>query len=381
MAENTFDVIVVGVGSMGSAACYHLARRGARVLGLEQFDVPHSLGSGHGYSRMIRLAYFEHPDYVPLLRRSYELWDQLQAELGRDVIHVTGGLMLGPPGAEVVEGSIRSVREHGLPHEILDAAETSKRFPQFVIPEHYRVLHDHKAGLLLPERAIAGYAELALRGGAELHGREAVVDWQTDGSGVTVRTAKQAYRAAKVIFCGGAWTSRLVSELGVALTITRQPLVWVWPKTPELFELGRMPVWIMEHRDGSNHYGFPMLPDNPGLKLATHVRGSVVADPDALDRQPHDADEQAIRPMLRDHLPAADGPVLSVRICMYTNSPDSHFIVDRHPRHPNALLACGFSGHGFKCASALGEALAELALDGKSRLPLGFLGLSRFGIP
>lgn len=376
--KQSFNVIVVGVGSMGSAACYHLARRGVRVLGLEQFDVPHSLGSGHGYSRMIRLAYFEHPDYVPLLRRSYALWDELQAELRRDVIHVTGGLMVGPPGAEVVEGSIRSVREHGLPHDILDAAETRKRFPQFVIPEDYKILHDHKAGLVLPERAIAGYAELAMRRGAELHGRETVVEWKAEADGVTVRTSKGTYSAGKVIFCGGAWTSRLVSELGVPLTVTRQPLVWVWPKKPELFGLGRMPVWIMEHRDRSNHYGFPMLPDNPGLKLATHVRGSVVTDPDALDRQPRDADEQAIRPMLRNHLPEADGPVLSVRICLYTNSPDGHFIVDRHPRHANVLLACGFSGHGFKCASAIGEALAELALDGKSRLPLGFLGLSRF---
>ena len=263
--------------------------------------------------------------------------------------------MLGPPGAEVVEGSIRSVREHGLPHEILSAEETRKRFPQFVIPDDYRVLHDHMAGLVLPERAIAGYAELAMRRGAELHGREAVVEWKVDGEGVSVRTTKQTYSAGNVIFCGGAWTSRLVSELGVPLTVTRQPLVWVWPRKPELFEMGRMPVWIMEHRDGSNHYGFPMLPENPGLKLATHVRGSVVADPDTVNRQPRDADEEAIRPVLRNHLPEADGPLLSVRICMYTNSPDGHFIVDHHPQHANVLLACGFSGHGFKCASALGK--------------------------
>ncbi len=375
--SNHFDAIVVGVGSMGSAACHHLARRGARVLGLEQFDLPHALGSGHGQSRMIRLAYFEHPDYVPLLRRSYALWEELSAELGRDVIHVTGGLLIGPPGAEVLEGSLRSVREHGLPHELMGAGEAMRRFPQFRLPDDYRVLHDHRAGLVLPERAIAGHAELAMRRGAEIHGREPVTSWETNGEGVVVRTAKADYAAAKVIFCGGAWTDRLVRDLGVPLTVTRQPQVWVWPKQPDPFELGRMPVWIMEHRDGSNHYGFPMLPDGHGLKVATHVRPAPVADVESLDRTPRPADEAAVRPVLRDHIPAADGPLLSVRICMYTNSPDHHFIVDRHPRHAHVILACGFSGHGFKCATAIGESLAQMAIDGHATLPLAFLGLDR----
>jgi len=163
ITKNNFDVIVVGVGSMGAAACFQLAKRGVRVLGLERFDIPNTMGSAGGFSRMIRLAYFEHPDYVPLLRRSYTLWEELAVNLGHDVIFITGGLMLGPPGAAVLEGSIRSVRQHNLPHELLDAAEAMKRFPQFKLPEDYRVLHDHKAGLVLPERAIAGYAELAMR--------------------------------------------------------------------------------------------------------------------------------------------------------------------------------------------------------------------------
>jgi sarcosine oxidase len=372
-----FDVIVVGVGTFGSAACYHLAGRGAQVLGLERFDIPHAHGSAHGYSRMIRLAYFEHPDYVPLLSRSYTLWEALQAELGREVIAVTGGLMIGPPGAEVLEGSLRSVREHNLPHELLDAAEAMRRFPQFRLPDDYRVLHDHMAGLVLPERAVAGHAELALRRGAELRGREPVLDWHRDGTGYAVRTPKATYRAARLLFCGGAWTDRLVRDLGVPLTVSRQPLAWVWPKKPDLFGRGKLPVWIMEHVDGTNHYGFPMLPDNPGLKLATHVRGATV-DPETLDRDPTPADEAAVRPMLRDHLPDADGPLLSMRVCLYTNSPDSHFVVDRHPGHDGVTLACGFSGHGFKFATGLGEALAELTLDGRTTLPIGFLGLGRF---
>jgi sarcosine oxidase len=374
-----FDVIVIGVGTMGSAACYQLAKRGVRVLGLERFDIPNGMGSAHGFSRMIRLAYFEHPDYVPLLRRSYELWDELQAELGREVIRITGGVYIGPPGAEVLEGSLRSVREHDLPHELLDAAEASRRFPQFVIPDDYRCLHDYKAGLVLPERAVAGYAEMALRRGAELHGQEAVISWEPSGNGATVHTNRGSYSAAKLLFCGGAWTDKLVRDLGVPLTVTRQPLAWVWPKQPALFELGKMPVWIMEHRDGSNHYGFPMLPDNPGLKLATHVR-TAPTDAERLDRTAREDDQRTIRWVLENHIPQADGPLLSLRVCMYTNSPDNHFIIDHHPRHDNVTIACGFSGHGFKFASALGETLSELVIDGRTSLPMAFLGLKRFAV-
>jgi sarcosine oxidase len=377
--KKIFDVIVVGVGSMGAASCYQLARRGARVLGLERYNLPHGMGAAAGYSRMIRLAYFEHPDYVPLLRRSYALWEDLQAELGREVIKITGGVYLGPPGAAVLEGSLQSVRQHDLPHELLDSAEAAKRFPQFHLPDDYLCLHDHRAGLVIPERAVAGYAELALRNGAELHGQEPVVSWEPSGSDVIVRTTKAEYSAAKVLFCGGAWTDKLIRDLGVPLTVTRQPLVWVWPKEPALFELGRMPVWILEHRDGSNHYGFPMLPDSPGFKLASHRRNEAV-EIESLDRSAHPADEQAVRGVLRDHIPAANGPLLSINICIYTNSPDHQFIVDHHPRHPNVTIACGFSGHGFKCASGLGEVLAELTLNGESSLPIEFLGLRRFGV-
>ncbi len=377
--KKSFDVIVVGVGTMGAAACYQLALRGVRVLGLERYDIPHAIGAAAGYSRMIRLAYFEHPDYVPLLRRSYELWDQLQTELGRQVIQITGGIYIGPPGASVLEGSLRSVRQHNIPHELLNAEQTARRFPQFRIPDDYNCLHDHKAGLVFPERAVAGYAELALRSGAELHGQEGVVSWEASGDSATVTTTKGRYTAAKVLFCGGAWTEKLVGELGVRLTVTRQPLAWVWPKEPALFELGKMPVWILEHRDGSNHYGFPMLPDNPGFKLASHKR-TVATDADSVDRFANQSDEQAIRGVLEDHIPAANGPLLSMRVCMYTNSPDHQFIIDHHPRHPNVTIACGFSGHGFKCASGLGEVLAQLTLDGKTELPIEFLSLKRFGV-
>jgi sarcosine oxidase len=372
----TYDVIVIGLGAMGSATCHQLAMRGARVLGLEQFDIPNALGSSHGSSRMIRLAYYEHPDYVPLLRRAYELWDELEAQSGQKLLHRTGGLYMGPRDGEIVGGSLRSAREHGLPHELLEPDELRRRFSQFQLPDDWVALHEPEAGFLRPEAVIAVYAGLALRGGAELHGRERVIDWKADGSGVTVTTSRGQYHANQLIFCGGPWSGKLVHDLGIEIRVTRQVLGWVWPKEPEKFALGRIPVWAIDHLDGTIHYGFPMMDDVPGFKLAHHSPGSV-ADPDKVARDPQPGDEETFRPILRKMIPAADGPLLSMKVCMYTNSPDGHFIIDRHPKHERVTVACGFSGHGFKFASVVGEILADLAMSGMARLPLEFLALSR----
>ena len=375
-----FDVIVIGVGAMGSSACWHLARRGIRVLGLEQFDIPHALGSSHGQSRMIRLAYYEHPDYVPLLRRAYELWHELEAASGQKLLHLTGGLYMGPPDGEIVAGSLQSARTHGLAHEVLTRDELARQFPQFQLPESYVALHEPQAGFLVPERVISAYAELALRAGAEIHGREPVLDWKQEPGGITVRTARGEYRADKLIVCGGAWSARLLADLDLRLTVTRQVLAWVWPKEPELFALGRLPVWAIDRLDGTIHYGFPMMSDVPGFKLAHHGPATPT-DPDRVAREVLPGDQQTFRPVLRAMIPAADGPLLSMKVCLYTNSPDHHFIIDRHPRHDRVTIACGFSGHGFKFASVVGEILADYATAGATRHPAGFLGLRRLAGP
>jgi sarcosine oxidase len=372
-----YDVIVVGVGAMGSSACYHLARRGARALGLEQFDIPHALGSSHGFSRMIRMAYYEHPDYVPLLRRAYELWREVERASGQTLFHETGGVYMGPPGGEIVSGTVRAAREHGLPHEVLSRDDLARRFPQFHVPDHFTGVWEPRAGFLLPEKVVAAQAELALRAGAELHGREEVLQWDTGDDVAVVRTSKGEYRADQLIFCGGPWTGKLVRDLGVELAVTRQVLGWTWPRRPELFATNAFPVWGIEAPDGSLSYGFPMMSDNPGLKVARHGRGPVT-DPDHVLRAGTPADEVEVHEILNRNLPDGDGPLLSLRVCLYTNSPDGHFIIDRHPKHPRVTLACGFSGHGFKFASVVGEVLADLALDGRSPLPVGFLGSQRF---
>jgi sarcosine oxidase len=371
-----FDVIVVGVGAMGSSACWHLAQAGLRVLGLERFDIPHALGSSHGQSRMIRLAYYEHADYVPLLRRAYELWDALEAETGQKILSRTGGLYMSPPGGEIVRNSTAAARLHGLEHEVLDRAELARRFDLFQVPDDWSALYEPEAGFLVPELAVRAFADAANARGAELHTGEQVLAWTTDAHGATVHTDRQTYHADRLIFCCGAWTGKIVADLGAPLHVTRQVMGWVRPKDPGRFELGNFPVWAIEKSDGTVYYGFP-LHDGPGLKVAHHGPDRPT-DPDTVERAELPGDDETFRPALRDYLPLADGPLLDLRVCLYTNSPDHHFIVDRHPHLPRVTLACGFSGHGFKFASVIGEILAQLAVSGRSTLPVEFLSLRRF---
>ncbi|WP_428267126.1 N-methyl-L-tryptophan oxidase [Haliangium sp.] len=394
MSQPHYDVIVIGLGAMGAATCHALAARDVRVLGLERFDIPHGLGSSGGHSRLIRLAYYEHPDYVPLLRRAYAGWDALGEELGTPVLHRTGALYLGRPEGELIAGSVRAARAHGLAHELLDEAQVHERCGPFRVPAHFAALYEPDAGFVLCERAIAGFAAGALRRGASLRGREPVQRWHADAAGVSVTTARATYHADQLVITAGAWTGALAHELGVELTVTRQVAGWVWPRAPERFTLGRFPCWAVEHDapgfDGI-YYGFPLmtghLADVPGLKVGHHAPGPQT-DPDAVvgagaDRRayaPTDADEADFRPGLSTYLPDADGPLLSMRVCMYTLSPDRHFVIDRHPGHDRVTVGCGFSGHGFKLAPAMGEALADLATTGASDLPIGFLSMIRSGL-
>lgn len=373
-----YDVIVVGLGAMGSAAAFHLARRGQRVLGLEQFEIPNTLGSSHGQSRMIRLAYYEHSDYVPLLRRAYELWDELGALAGQKLLHRTGGIYMGPPTGHVVSGATRAAQHHGLAHEFLDRHALKSRFPIFDLPDDFAGVWEPEAGFLSPEKCILAHVDLALRHDADLRAHEAVLDWSSSSAGVTVRTAESTYHAGRLVFCSGAWTAKLLGDLSVRLQVTRQVLGWVWPKSrADRFQLGRFPVWGIEQPDGSLAYGFPILPDFPGLKIARHAPG-IPADPDLVSRTITPVDQKEVQSILCRYLPEAAGPVLALRTCLYTNSPDSHFLLDRLPGHGNVYLAAGFSGHGFKFSSVMGLALADLAVRNCTDLPIGFLSLGRF---
>lgn len=376
-ALHMFDVVVVGIGTMGSAACEALARRGASVLGLDQFDIPNAQGAHSGASRMFRMAYYEHPDYVPLLRRSLELWLDLERRSGTRLLYQTGALYMSPPNGDLVSRSAQAAERFELEHELLGAGELKKRFPQIVLPREHRGLLERAGGFIVPELAVGVMARQAGVAGAEIHGREGVTEWSADGEGVTVRTARGEYRGKTLILCGGPWSAKLCRGLGVAVTVTRQTMWWVQPKRAELFSMSRLPCWAIERQPGALFYGFPMTPWRPGFKLALHAPGTP-DDPDRPDRTIRPEDEAPVRECLRRFFPEADGPVLAAAVCHYDNSPDGHFIIDRHPQHQNVIVATGFSGHGFKFAPAIGQALAEMTLDGATTLPFEFLRLARF---
>ncbi len=371
----SFDVIVVGLGVMGSATAYHLARRGLRVLGLERFWPPHWLGSSHGRSRIIREAYYEHPTYVPLVRRAYELWAEVEAEAGRRLFLQTGGLTVGPPESELVQGSLLSARTHGVAHEVLTAAEVRARFPALHPDPEMVAVWEQRAGVLFPEMGVAALLGLARRHGAELKFGQEVTGWDADGSGVQVQTRMGTYRAERLVIAAGAWVTRLVPDLPVQ--VERQVIVWFEPRSnPQAFRPGHLPVFIVEHAPGKQFYGLPDLGE--GIKIARHHDGELV-DPDLVDREVREGEVESVRELLRRYVPAADGSVLTAAVCLYTNAPDHHFIVDFHPAHPEVLILSPCSGHGFKFGPAIGEIAADLVTVGRSRVDVSFFGLGRLG--
>lgn len=376
-----FDIIVLGVGAMGSSACWHLARRGVRVLGIEQYDIAHAQGSSGGDTRLVRQAYYEHTDYVPLLQRAYEHWDTIGDEIGTPLLRRTGGLYLGRPDRPFIAGSRKAADEHELAYDTLDRAAVAERFPRFDMPEHFAAMYEHDAGFVYSERAIAAFTQQATAHGATIRANERVTRWSADAHGVTVDTNRGQYTADRLVIAAGPWAATVASAFAPLLTVTRQVLGWVAPLNPSDYTMERFPCWAIEddtpNFDGV-YYGFPMIDPEDGLKLAHHAADTAIAHPDDLDRTPHDTDEADFRPVLDRYLPGAAGPTRRMHVCMYTCSPDHHFIVDRHPNERRVTIATGFSGHGFKFASVVGEALADLSMHGRSDLPIGFLGFDRF---
>ena len=374
----TFDVIVAGVGSVGSAACYHLARRGVKVLGIDRFEIPHVEGSHHGHSRMIRQAYFEHPDYVPLLRRAYELWHELQRISNEQFFHLTGGLYIGPEDGAIVPGSLKAAQTHGLDHALLSADEVRSRFPDIRPPAGHLHFYEALGGFLVPEESIRTHAEAARQAGATIQTGEVVRSWSAHPDHVELATDKATYTADKLVLCGGAWSRELAPQLGIELQVTRQVLAWFRPLGDlERFAPGRFPCWFIESDPPYGHYGFPIRPGDPGLKIAVHKPGEPI-DPGVAPEPPRSGEIERLRAVLDEYFPGCAGELAQACTCKYTVSPDSHFIVGVHPEQERVSLACGLSGHGFKFSSVLGEAMADLAADGRSDLPIGFLAPSRF---
>ncbi len=380
--SESYHTIVLGLGAMGSATAHHLARRGRRVLGLERFTPAHDRGSSHGKSRIIRLAYAEDPAYVPLLRRAYELWHELDASADERVIDLTGGLMLGAADSPLVAGAARSAREHGLAHELLDAPAIRRRFPQFNVPDGAVGLYEDAGGVVYPEAAIRAHLRGAAAAGAELRFEEPALRWEAAPSGdrVRVTTPRGSYEAERLVIAAGAYAPELLAGTGLPLSVQRNVLYWFDAGARrELFSPGRCPIFIWELPDGRSAYGFPDLPGPPGgVKVAFHGHGPLVT-PETIDREVHADEVAAMRAFLAECMPdLAGGALLATATCMYTLTPDEHFLLDAHPQHPQVLICSPCSGHGFKFASVVGEIMADLAETGATRHPIGPFRAARF---
>ncbi len=371
-----YDAIVIGVGGMGSAAVFHLACSGLKTLGIEQFDIPHGYGSSHGSTRIIRLGYAEGPEYVPLLRSAYAYWRELEAVSGKSILRLTGGLDVGPENSWTVEGSRRSCLAHGLEFEELDGNAVNRRFPGYRLPASARAVYQAQSGYLLSELAIAAYAEAARARGAEIHAGERVRSWRRDAGGLRVETDAGSYSAARLAITAGAWTDKLCPPLRDMCRPERQVMLWTVPTEPALFAPARFPVFVLEAPSG-RFYGFPDH-RGEGFKIGKchHLR-QYVDDPDRMDRECGAADEAVLREAVAEYFPAANGPARKLRACLFTNSPDEHFILDRCPGEADVFVATGFSGHGFKFCSVIGKIVAEFCLDRPSSWNIRRFRLSR----
>jgi monomeric sarcosine oxidase len=371
-----YDAIVLGAGGVGGAALFHLARRGVKVLGIDRFNPPHDRGSTHGHTRVIRQAYFEHPDYVPLLIESYRLWRELEGLSQRNLLHQIGLIQVGPAGGVVVPGVLRSAEEHELAVEQLTAAGVEKWWPGLRASDDLVGVFEPEAGYLLVDDCVDAHLNAARAAGAKILTDTEVQTWTADDREVRVQTSRGELTAKRLVISAGAWAGQLLADLNVRLEVRRKSLFWFETKSAEYEVAADFPVFLFELPEGV-FYGFPKL-DARGVKIAEHTGGRVVEDPLVVDRTVDDSEKQRVTDFLVKHLPGVSQHMTDHAVCLYTMSPDEHFIVDRHPRHANVVFAAGLSGHGFKFVPVLGRALAELVLDGSPNVPIGFLSLQRF---
>jgi sarcosine oxidase len=376
--QQRYNAIVLGLGAMGSATLCQLALRGWRVLGLEQFSEGHSLGSSHGDSRIIRETYFEHPLYVPLVRRAHDLWRELEERSGAALMTINGGLMIGPPDGTVVSGTLRSAAEHHLPYELLTPEATRERFPAFRLADHLVAVLDPRAGYLDPEGCNKAHIDVAREAGAEARFNEPVQKWRSDGEGVRVTTPTGNYLADRLVIAGGAWSAELLRELQLPLTVERQSVFWLEPDVKaEQYNRAQFPIYAYEYKPANICYGFPRLPR--GVKASVMHDGETSEHPDQVRRTIDESEAGPLRNALRPVLPAlADAAIRESGVCLFTNTPDRDFIIDFHPDYPQVLVSSACSGHGFKFASALGEVHADLLTAGSSRFDLSAFRIDRW---
>jgi sarcosine oxidase len=362
----TFDAIVVGLGAHGSATAAELARRGLRVLGIDRFARDEFRGSSGGWSRMIRIAHYENPWLVPMAKASWDRWLTVEEEAGIAILTPTGGLYGGPAGGRTVAGALASAEGHDVDHEVLDAAEIHRRWPILEPPADTVAVFEAQAGAMRIDRAVAALRAAAERDGATLAFGRQVVDWRpAAGGGFEIEDAEgTVVGAAHLVLAAGPWIASLVPDLGLPLTIEREVPMWFTPLVdPAAVGADRLPVWVLTDGDAT-FYGIAFEPAL-GLKVSIHHWGTF-GDPDGLSREVTDADVARVRPYLAGRMPRANGALANARVCLYTNTPDGIFVIDRHPAAPGVAFASACSGTGFKFAPVIAEMLADLVLSGAS---------------
>lgn len=377
MGNKSADVIIVGLGAHGSASAWQLAKRGTAVIGFDAFTPPHSLGSSHGDTRVIREVYAEHPDYVPIVMRGYEIWRELEEAAADDfpetaragagafgeLLRITGGITMGRPESDGIRGMKRSADEHNLEIEILDPSEIRKRWPQFEPRDNMIGAYDSRSGVLFPEKCVSAHLDQASKEGADLHYNEPVRSWRPDGDGVRVFTDHGEYTADQIVFSAGAWNPGFVSKLNLPFRLERQVLFWFQPAgSPEMFRPENSPNHSWEWTPGQSLYCQPDF--GGGVKTAFHHEGEMFDDPKDLDRTVRESDERSLRDAISDIIPQLNGRVLRSAVCLYTDTPDRQFLLDWHPGHRNVIICSPCSGHGFKFASVIGEMVADMATKG-----------------
>ncbi len=374
MGNHVYDQIVIGVGAMGAAAVYELARRGQRVLGLEQFGVPHEFGSSAASTRIFRFAYFEDPSYVPLMRLALSRWQRLQHDFGETFVSTTGGLDIGLPSGRVIRGAKLACEAHGLRHEVLGGREVNQRFPAWRLPEAFEAVFQPDAGFLLADRSILAHVALARRLGAEVNENEIVRRWKLSGDRVEVETDRARYEAGALILAAGAWTAKLLAPLAGLARPERQVVAW-FPSDGPQFAPTNFPVFILECPENGDFYGIPGE-QAEGFKVGKFHHRHEAVDADDINRSiaPEDV---AVLTALGHYLARPMRAPLACKTCMFVNSPDEHFIIDLMPAPGRLVVAAGFSGHGYKFASAIGEILADLCMHGQTPHDLHLFRLSR----
>lgn len=373
--SETFDVVVLGLGVMGASAVHQLAGRGVRVLGLDANQRGHVLGSSHGRSRIIREAYYEAVEYVPLVQRAFVQWRELEEETGLDLLLMTGCLNIGRLGTHVVDGVIASAKRHGLLSEVLPSDAMRSRFPAFALPESHVGVYQPTAGVLNADACVGALVDASVARGATIRHGEMVSSWEPDGDGVIVRTPSGTIRAQHLVVTAGPWSASVLADLGLPLQAVRQYVVHFEPQAPERFSPPGFPAFIWDVAEGEV-YGIPYLPGS-GFKVGGHDPGEPCT-PDTARRTVTVEEIENVRSIFERCLPGCATTMSMAATCLYTVTPDRHFIIDRHPEHPQVSYAAGFSGHGFKFGPAIGEVLADLAIEGSSRHDIAFLGGARF---